>query len=47
MILTFLEASGEYYGNVSPYIFGGMGLAALIFGLIWVLGMGSGRPNTK
>lgn len=45
MLSVLLEAS--YFGSVNPYVFGGLALAGLIFALIWVMGMGSGRPNSK
>lgn len=47
MLFVLLEATHEYFGSVNPYVFGGSALAALLFALFWVIGMGSGRPNSK
>lgn len=47
MVFVLLEATHAGFGGVNPFVFGGLALGALIFGLIWVIGMGSGRPNSK
>lgn len=47
MFSVLLEATHAGFGGVNPFVFGGLVLGALLFGLIWVIGMGSGRPHSK
>ncbi|WP_297739766.1 hypothetical protein [uncultured Tessaracoccus sp.] len=44
MNLVLLEASTE---GLPPVLAGVVAFVALLSALIWVIGMGSGRPNSK
>lgn len=46
-MLTLLEAQTSGYAGANPYVFGGLALFGLIAGLVYVLYMGLGRPNSK
>ncbi|MDF1490022.1 hypothetical protein [Tessaracoccus caeni] len=43
MLVTLLEASE----GLNPMYMGVIALALLLIPLIWVIGMGSGRPHSK
>lgn len=45
MLIHVLEAATE--PHVSPYVYGGIALGALLVALGFVVMMGLGRPNTR
>ena len=47
MIITLLETAQSSGPAIPTIVAGILAFAGLMAGLAWVVGMGSGRPNTK